>query len=468
VSKVSGTRLRLPERRTPAVNSQVGPSKGLDAATVLTVYVCLLLVIPSRMVVGPLGSAGAPSTIMAIGVFFWWAWSHVQRSRHAVERHQPVRAAAVGWLLIMLIVYAHAMSSPMPADEISPADYGLLKVVGLSGILLVANDGIPSLERIRAVLRCMVVGVGLIAVLGVIQYASNQLLIDRIQIPGLTTMATEEWELIQRNGLARPSGTSTHPLEYGVVLAMVLPIAITYALKSPTSRWTYNALLGMISFAMVLSLSRSAIICTGLGLMVLAMSWTTTARLRALVAVLGFAVVVYLTVPGVLGTITRLFTGAFEDSSIASRTGSYDLAGSFISESPLLGRGFGTFLPKYWILDNGYLGLLIEAGIVGLGGLLVLIVVAALAAGQARKIALGDFDRALCQALLASIVAGGCSLAFFDTFAFPQSAGCFFLVLGLAGATRRLAMTRARTGETAEVETAVTSQAVLTAGDERP
>jgi polysaccharide biosynthesis protein PslJ len=429
------------------VNFDVGPSRGIDAATVLTVYICVLLAIPARMVVGPLGSAGSPSTIMAIGVFFLWVWFHVARSKHAVERPQPVRAAAVSWLLVMLIVYAHAMSSPMPADEISPADHGMLRLVGLTGILLVVNDGTASLERIRAVLRRLVIGVGLIAVLGIVQYATNQLLVDRINIPGLTTRVSDDFVLFQRNGLARPPATSTHPIEYGVVLTMALPIAITFALRSPTRRWTYKAFVGVISFAALLTLSRSAVICAGVGLIVLAMSWTAAARLRAFVAVLGVAVLAYLTVPGVLGTITRLFTGAFDDASIASRTGSYDLAGSFIGKSPLLGRGFSTFLPKYWILDNGYLGFLIEGGILGLGGLLVLFVVAALAAGQARRMARGDFDRALAQALRASIVAGACSLAFFDTFAYPQSSGCLFLLLGLAGALRRLTIEQARTDQ---------------------
>jgi polysaccharide biosynthesis protein PslJ len=406
------------------------------------------------MVVGALGSAGAPSMIIAIGVFFWWAWFHVARSGPQVGGPQPVRAAALIWLIVMLIVYANAMSSPMPDDEISPADHGMLKVVGLSGILLAANDGSPSLERIRAVLRCMVVGVGLVAVLGVIQYATNQLLVDRIHIPGLTTMFADEWVLVQRNGLARPSATSTHPIEYGVVLTMVLPIAITHALKSPTKRWMYRAFLAVISFAVALSISRSAMICAGVGLMVLAVSWTAAARLRAFFAVLGIAVVVYLTVPGVLGTITRLFTGAFEDSSIASRTGSYDLAGSFISEHPLLGRGFGTFLPKYWILDNGYLLLLIEGGVLGLGGLLLLIVIAALAAGKARRMVLSDFDRALAEALRASIAAGACSLAFFDTFGFPQSSGCLFLLLGMAGAIRRLALEQAQADQLVRIRAA--------------
>ena len=180
-------------------------------------------------------------------------------------------------------------------------------------------------------------------------------------------------------------------------------------------------------------------LCAGVALLVLAASWTAVARLRAFLVLLATFVVVYLSVPGVLGTLTRLFTGASDDPSVTSRTGSYDLAFQFVSRSPVLGRGFGTFLPKYWILDNGYLGLLIEGGVVGLGGLVVVIAVAALAARQARRAASQNFDGALAQALLASVAAGAAGLAFFDTFGFPQSAGCFFLVIGLAGAARRLA-----------------------------
>jgi polysaccharide biosynthesis protein PslJ len=427
----------LPVRKgTTTEDPYLGPSRGIDATTVLTVYVCLLLAIPSAMTVAPLGSAGAPSAIMAVGAFFWWAWFHIHRSREVSWGFQPVRASILVWLLLMLIVYAHAMSSPIPSDEISPADNGMLKLVGFSGILLVANDGISTMERARTILRRLVIGAGLIAVLGVIQYATKQLWIDRIHVPGLTAGTVEA--LATRSGLARPSGTSTHPIEYGVVLTMILPLAITYALKSPTHRWIYKGFLCALAFVVFLSISRSTLVCAAVGLIVLAMSWTLAARVRALVFVLATTMAVYVTVPGTLGTLTRLFTGASNDSSIASRTGSYDIAAQFISRSPLLGRGFGTFLPKYWILDNGYLGLLIEGGIVGFGGLLMVIVAGALAARRARQLGADDFDRSLGQALLASIVAGACGLAFFDTFGFPQSAGCFFLLLGLAGAARRL------------------------------
>ena len=430
---------RIGEGRYP----YLGTRQGVDAATVLTVYVCLLLAIPSPMVVGPLGSAGAPSAIMAIGVFFWWAWFHLQRSRRSPWGTQPVRLAVLAWLLAMVVVYANAMSLPMPGDEISPADSGLLKLLGLAGILLIANDGIPSLGGLRAVIRRLVIGGGIVAILGLLQYATGQLFVDRLQIPGLTS-GTSGWSLAQRSGLARPSGTSTHPIEYGVVLTMVLPLAIVYALQSPTRRWIYRILLGAIAFAIFLSISRSALVCAGAALLVLAASWTAASRLRAALVLLMVTVAVYLSVPGVLGTLGRLFTGASDDPSINSRTGSYDLALQFVEASPILGRGFGTFLPKYWILDNGYLGLLIEGGIVGLAGLLILIVAAGMAARRSRRLGVDGFDQAVAQALLASVAAAACGLAFFDTFGFPQSAGCFFLILGLAGAMRRLVVAQER------------------------
>lgn len=430
-------------------------SSGMDATSFLTVYIVLLLAIPSVMRVGPLGTAGAPSTILAIGALFWWLWFHLHRTRKVYDGFQPVSAAILGWIIIMLVVYVHAMTWPIPYDEISPADSGMLKLFGMAGVLLVANDGILSIDRHRTVIRRLVIGVGMVALLGLLQYATKQLFIDRIQIPGLTSGAAD-LSLAQRSGLTRPSGTSTHPIEYGVVLTMVLPLSIVYAMQSPGNRWLYRVLLGAVTFAIFLSISRSALVCAAVGFVVLAASWPSAARLKALVFAGASMIIVYLMSPGVLGTIGNLFTGASDDPSIASRTGSFEIAGEFVSVSPWLGRGFGTFLPKYWILDNGYLGLLIEGGLLGLGGLLVVIASSIWAARQARRVARDEFDRSLAQALVASIAAGACGLAFFDTFAFPQSAGTFFLLLGLAGASLRLNLAdRVPTGHLSSYNTTV-------------
>nr|WP_301538952.1 O-antigen ligase family protein [Nocardioides sp. zg-1230] len=200
------------------------------------------------------------------------------------------------------------------------------------------------------------------------------------------------------------------------------------------------------------SMSRSAYLCALAGMIVLAMSWDLRRRLRALAFLSVVSAVMYVMVPGLLGSIQGLFSNAGEDPSIASRTGSYDIAGAFISSSPWVGKGFGTFLPKYWILDNAYLGMTIESGLLGLLALLTLIVAGLVSARGARGVLQAEQDAGRAaghdagreehvqytQAVLASVAAGACGLAFFDAFAFPQTAGCFFLFIGIAGAMRRL------------------------------
>ncbi|WP_347354584.1 O-antigen ligase family protein [Intrasporangium sp.] len=425
------------------MSSHVGPTRGPDAVSILTVYLCVLLAIPAPMVVAPLGTAGSPATILAMAAFCWWLWFHLHRDEPVVTGRQSVRAAMLGWLLIMLVVYAHAMAGPMVSDEISPADSGMLRLVAMAGIVLVANDGIPTLERHQTIARRLVIGVGIVAILGIVQLATKRLWVDEIKIPGLTSGASG-WELATRSGLARPSGTATHPIEYGMVLTTVLPLAMAFARSVPTRRWLFRLLLGAIGMMVMVVISRSAMICAAVGIVVMVLSWPLMAKLRSLLFVAAMAAVVFLTVPGVLGTITNLFTGIRNDSSVESRTGSYDIAFEFVSRSPVIGRGFGTFLPKYWILDNGYLGLLIEGGVLGLAGLLVLITAAATVAHRATRLAKSEFEADIARALVAGVVAGAAGLAFFDTFAFPQSAGVFFLLIGMSGALWRLSRDRDR------------------------
>lgn len=408
-----------------------------DATTALTVYVVLLLAVPASMRFSPLGSAGSPATVLGIVLFFWWAWSHLQGGVPLTRGHQPVRTAMLAWLLIVIVVYVHAMAFPIPSDEISTADSGLLRVLSMAGVLLTASDGLTSLDRARALARRLVLGVGIVAVLGLVQNFTGQLWVDRLVIPGLSS--APPGELVSRSGLTRVSGTSTHPIEFGVVLSMGLPLAIAFVRTSATHRWRYGLLLAAMAVAIFLSISRSAIVCAVVALVATMWTWPLREKVWGALCLLAISMLVYLTVPGVLGTVTKLFTGASEDSSVQSRTGSYDIAWHFVERSPWVGRGVGTFLPKYWILDNGYLGLFIETGVLGMVGLLAVIGTALLAALRAAAVLDAGPDRELARSLLASVSAGAAALAFFDTFGFPQSASIFFLSIGLAGGWRRLA-----------------------------
>jgi O-antigen ligase len=135
-----------------------------------------------------------------------------------------------------------------------------------------------------------------------------------------------------------------------------------------------------------------------------------------------------------LGTITKLFTGISQDDSAASRTNSYPLAFEFIARTPVFGRGFQTFLPSYRILDNQYLGLLIETGFVGVAALLGFFLTVILVAFMARRRFPDVRSRSCAAALGASVAAPAACLAFVDGFAFPMMAGLTFLCAALVGA----------------------------------
>lgn len=429
------TAARVPVTFVPVDVVRTG--RGADATTLLTFYLVLLWAIPSAMIVPALGSAGGPASLVGVGCFFWWAWCRVQQADPSGLGVQPVRVAMLTWMLIMLVVYAHAMAGPIPGDEISVADNGILRMLAMGGVLLLANDGITTYDRFQTFVRRLALAAGAVAVLGLVQYGTHQLWVDRLSIPGLvlTSFGTE---VGGRGGFVRPSGTSASPIEYGVVLAIALPVVIALCAKSQRNHLVYRLLLLPMIISIYFSVSRSAYLCALIGVAVLAMSWNGRQRIAAFFVLIAATAGMYVSVPGLLGTIVGLFSNASEDPSVASRTASYDIAGVFVANSPIVGRGFGTFLPRYWILDNGYLGLLIEGGVVGLVGLLAVFVSGVLAARQARRWSTNDGDRQLATALMASIVAGATGMAFFDTFSFPQSAGGVFLALGLAGAMRSI------------------------------
>jgi O-antigen ligase len=329
--------------------------------------------------------------------------------------------------------YVAAMTRPIASNEVSTAQTGMLLIAGWLGVVLVTDNGIASMDRLEVLMRRMAIGGGLVAALGLIQFATGRAYTDLIQIPGLTTNATLT-SVLSRDSYFRPSGTALHPIEFGVAMNILLPICLHVALTatdlSKFRRWFPVVAIAM---AIPLSISRSSIVGVVVVLAVLLPTWTRRTRIGALIFSGVTMVMVFLMVPGMLGTITKLFTGISNDSSALSRTNSYPLAWEFISRSPAFGRGFQTFLPSYRILDNQYLGLLIETGFVGVLALLGLFVTAIATAFVARSRFTDVRSRSAAAALAASVAAPAACLAFVDGFSFPLMAGLTFLSCGLIG-----------------------------------
>ena len=373
-----------------------------------------------------------------MALLLWWTGQQLAVLGEREPAPHPVRTAFVIFAFAIGASYVAASTRPIEAVELRAADRGLLSLCAWAGVLLMADRGVTSRERLDSLLRRLVAVGGALASLGLIQYVTKRSLIDVIQLPGLT-VNTDLVAVFSRNGYARPSGTATHPIEFGVVLAMILPLALHYAFhdcqRGLLRRWYPVAAIGL---AIPISVSRSAVLGVMVVLALLLPTWERTRRRFAYGAVIVAVGAVYVAVPGLLGTFRNLFLGVGSDSSALSRTGSYDLALEFIARAPIFGRGFGTFLPAYRILDDQFLLSTIETGIVGTLALVLLFLSGFLTARRVRRLSKDPPIRDLAQSLAASIAAGALSFATFDSLSFPMVAGAMFLLLGCVGALKRL------------------------------
>lgn len=397
----------------------------------LSIYLFLLIAIPSDRGIAPLGGAGSPSTIFGLGMLLWWMWHQVRHLRpHEFRRVQPVRIGFVVFALAILASYVVAALTSLPMADQNSSNLVLINVASYAGVVLLANDGVSDRARFLVLLRRLSLAGGLYALLGLLQFFSGLNIVDLIQIPGLASAGTGGVDV--RGDFVRPESTARHALEYAAVLSMVLPIALTLAIREGSRRmarrWFPVAAIFMAAF---LSVTRSALLGLVAVLLVLIPTWEPAVRKRALWAACGGAAVLYALVPGLTGTIMGMFSG--NDPSVDSRTDSYSVVGGYVEVSPLFGRGLGTMGPQYRIFDNQYIGFVIETGLVGITAF-VLMAGTAMVATFLRRRAPDSLIGALGPALSASILAGALLSAFFDSFHFPQAVGMFFLMLGLCGA----------------------------------
>lgn len=417
-------------------HSAVDRLPGYGPLPLLVVYVVILTATPSELVIGPLGAAGTPAGIIGLGFLVWWTASVVANSPSTRKGSAPK------WLLgtfatALLLSYLAGMSRPLStATEVNSSDRAMLVLCGWCGVTLLVTDGISSREQLDRLLRILSVAASLIALLGMLQFFFGLDIARLIRIPGLT--ANHQFGgLIERSTFRRVSGTTSHPIEFGVVLSSVLPIAVHYArfATSRASAYRFWAAVALIAGALPLSVARSGMLGGAIALAIMFFTWPAPLRRRVLLAVAAGGAVMSVVVPGLLGTIRGLFTNAASDPSTGGRTADYAPSFAYFSQAPLFGRGYGTFIPDvYRTLDNQYLGLLVEGGIVVVVATLALFGGSIAVARRVRRKVSGEEERDLAQSLVAAMAVIAVNAATFDLFGFAMCASLLFLLIGCVGA----------------------------------
>lgn len=429
-------------RSLPAESRSRATPRRSDAVTWLTLYLVVLFAIPSRLVVGALGSAGAPSMIMGLtSLALWAAMLMLRRRSSKVARFYPMRWALLILFAVSAVSYILAMARPLNRDEMSPADVAMISLLCWAGTMLLAADWLRTRKQVNTITRRLAFAGMVLAALGLAQFFTEMPIVDVIQIPGLTEVSSSS--LFERNGLIRPNGTATHPIEYGAILAIILPVALHVALHDSRPRWLLRWLAPVAIGAVIgISGSRSAYVCALVGVLVASAGWTP--KLRRWILGLGLSVLVLTAL--VWSRLMRIIVGLFDDPaddpSINSRTDSFEVAWEFFLDHPFFGRGYGTFLPKYRIFDNQYLVQLVSVGLVGVVALIGIGAVAVYEMrwfGRTARKLNRTHDRGLAGALAGAVAAGFVSMLFFDAFAFPMTMGALFLVLGIVASLSRQA-----------------------------
>ena len=144
-----------------------------DAVWVLSLYLILLMMIPSELVVGPFGAAGRPAVLLAAALLAWYLLAK-QHPLAGMERgRQPARIAAAAFACSVLASYVSASMGAMSVAQLNAANRGLIMLAGWLGVMLIAADGITDAGRLATLIRRMVLCAAVMAVLGIAEFATG-------------------------------------------------------------------------------------------------------------------------------------------------------------------------------------------------------------------------------------------------------------------------------------------------------
>ncbi|WP_146237520.1 O-antigen ligase family protein [Georgenia satyanarayanai] len=407
----------------------------------LVVFLVLQFLIPARLVIGGLGSVGRPS--VAVGIllaFLWCVW--MRRPQRLPGGRQPVRWLLAAYLVVQLIGYAVGYDRLLPQVEANAAGRWLIFSIAMVGVALAVTDGLVSRRQLDTLLHTLVGLAAAMASVGILQFFRIVDLTRYIRIPGLRHNSALIGVGARGDGeFARVAGTANHYIEFGVVLALVLPLALHYAFFAPPgrARVLHWGSVVLIASAIPLSISRSAMLTVAASMILLGVVWPWRRRYNVLVVALVGTAVFHLVNRGVLGTIRSLFTNLDNDPSVQNRIADQGFVQRMFEARPWLGRGAGTVIPeRYILLDNQLYGTLVGGGVLGVVALLALFVVPYFLARSVRLRATSEEARHLGQALAAVFPAGVLASGTFDSFGFATFVGTTFICVGAVGALWRL------------------------------
>ena len=380
------------------------------AVRMLQLFAVTIMVFPSDTVVKAIGAGGYVAALVAYLMFLTYVAVILFGLHNPLDYRHPIRIALCALWLVSLASYSLMDRMMLSSEQQSSADRWLILLVGVSGVILVAAEFLRSLEDVHRVLRALIWGGAFCSIVALLQFSLSLDITHYLRIlPGFSlNQAVDTTAIGSRGGLNRVVGTATDPIEFGVVAGMLLPLAVYLAMhdtgRSRIKRW-FPVI--CIAAAVPTAISRAAVLAAALALGVFIISLRRPQRLTAIAAIPVALAGIYVVAPRLFGTFEHYFLAGTSDDSISHRVDNYPYAEHLIRQHLLFGQGGGTYIAGNYInlglghiLDNQYLDMAIELGLVGLAALIFYLLWPVLVALAARRRTDDPRLRDLCAALV--------------------------------------------------------------------
>jgi polysaccharide biosynthesis protein PslJ len=306
---------------------------------------------------------------------------------------------------------------------------------------------IVSIVRARRdldrVITLLVAGGTILAVAALVEWRTSTNLFNWYSHAAPFLHYIDEGIAQQRGSGFRARASAQHPIALTAALVMLLPLALYLYQRHRRSVWLGSA--ALLALGALSTGSRTGMIML-MALLVSFLCIRFRETVRLLPLLLPLIVVIQVAMPGTLGTMKSMLNPSYlvkeqsyDEGGSAGRAADLGPALDRWATKPLLGSGFGTTIadptaPKEserQILDDQWLGSLLEIGAIGALALLWLYIRAARRLTRIAKTATGS-DAWLATALAAAIISFAVGMLTFDAFAFIQVTFLAFVLLALS------------------------------------
>ena len=420
----------------------------LDWRTMLGVILAIILFVPIRRytVAGNLPVELEPYRVAIIAVLLCWFCALL------ADPKVRWRRTGLEWPIAALVC-ALLLSMAANLDRIDAAGSTVIKNFTFFVSYLLVVFFIASVVRSRRdldlMLRLIVAGGAIVAATALVEWKTTTNFYNWYGhvLPFLHYV--DEGVAQARGSGVRARGSAQHPIALSAALVMLVPIAFYLWRRDRSKLWL--GCLALLTLGALSTGSRTGTtMLIAVALAFLAIRPRETLRLAPLLPVM--LVLIQVVMPGTLGTMRSMLSPSYlakeqsyDEGATAGRAADLGPALDRWSRKPLLGSGFGTTVadpnaPKeseQQILDDQWLGSLLETGAVGVLALFALFATAIRRLTRVARNARDADDGWLATALAASLISFAVGMFTFDAFAFIQVTFFAFVTFGFAAVLMR-------------------------------